>query len=51
MGAMLEDRMARGDLPEPLFQADMDRFLVRDRDRELFGLSPRQSSKKGAPQP
>ena len=51
MGAMLEDRMARGDLPEPLFKADMDRFLVHDRDRELFGLPSRQSSEQGAPQP
>lgn len=51
MGAMLRDRMARGDLPEQLFRADMDRFLVHDRDRALFGLSPRQSSEQGAPQP
>ena len=51
MGAMLRDRMARGDLTEKLFQADMDRFLVQDRDRELFGLSPRQSSETGEPQP
>ena len=48
MGAMLRDRMARGDLTEKLFQADMDRFLVHDRDRELFGLPPRQDSEKGA---
>ncbi|MDE2756420.1 MAG: mobilization protein [Acidobacteriota bacterium] len=47
MGAMLRDRMERGDLPEPLFKADMDRFLVRDRDRALFGLPLRQSSEKG----
>ena len=48
MGAMLRDRMARGDLTEKLFQADMDRFLVHDRDRALFGLPPRQSSEKEA---
>ena len=50
MGAMLRDRMARGELPEPLFQADMERFLVHDRDRELFGLPPRQGSETGATQ-
>ena len=41
-GAMVLDRVARGDLTEQLFQADMERFLVHDRDRALFGLPPRQ---------
>ena len=44
MGAMLEDRLERGELPEQVFKADMDRFLVRARDRELFGLPPRSAS-------
>jgi len=40
MGAMLRDRIARKDLSEKLFKADMDRFLDRDQDRALFGLPP-----------
>ena len=40
-GAMVLDRVARGDLTEQLFKADMDRFLERDQDRALFGLPPR----------
>ena len=40
-GAMVLDRLARGDLAEKLFMADMDRFLERDQDRELFGLPPK----------
>ena len=45
MGAMLRDRIARKELPEKLFKADMDRFLERDQDRALFDLSP-QSRKQ-----
>ena len=41
MGAMLRDRIARKELPEKLFKADMDRFLDRDQDRALFGLPPK----------
>ena len=40
-GAMVLDRVARKDLSEKLFKADMDRFLDRDQDRALFGLPPR----------
>ena len=40
-GAMVLDRVARKDLSEKLFKADMDRFLERDQDRALFGLPPR----------
>ena len=40
-GAMVLDRVARGDLPEKLFLGDMDRFLERDQDRALFELPPR----------
>ena len=41
MGAMLRDRIARKDLSEKLFKADMDRFLERDQDRALFDLPPK----------
>ena len=37
-GAMVLDRVARKELPEKLFKADMDRFLERDQDRALFEL-------------
>ena len=40
-GAMVLDRVARKDLSEKLFKADMDRFLDREQDRALFGLPPR----------
>lgn len=40
-GAMVLDRVARKDLSEKLFKADMDLFLERDQDRALFGLPPR----------
>ena len=40
-GAMVLDRVARGEVTEKLFLADMDRFLERDQERALFGLPPR----------
>ena len=40
-GAMVLDRLARGEVAEKLFRADMDRFLERDQDRALFDLPPR----------
>ena len=40
-GAMVLDRVARKDLSEKLFKADMDRFLEREQDRALFELPPR----------
>ena len=43
-GAMVLDRLARGEVAEKLFLADMDRFLERDQDRELFGLPARAAS-------
>ena len=46
-GAMVLDRVARGDLSEKLFKADMDRFLDRDQDRALFGLPPRPTDRGG----
>lgn len=49
VGAMILDRVARGDWPAEQFQAALDRFLDRDQDRALFGLPPRQDREKGAP--
>ena len=40
-GAMVLDRVARGELTEKLFLDDMDRFLERDQERALFGLPPK----------
>ena len=45
-GAMVLDRVARGDLSEKLFKADMDRFLDRDQDRALFELPPRPTKEE-----
>ena len=44
-GAMVLDRVARKDLSEKLFKADMDRFLEREQDRALFGL-PKRSTRE-----
>ena len=41
---MALDRVARGEVSEQRFQADMDRFLDQDRDRALFGLPPRATA-------
>ena len=49
-GAMVLDRVARGDLPEKLFLSDMDDFLERPHERALFELPPRQNREKGDPQ-
>lgn len=46
VGAMVLDRIARGELSEKLFKADMDRFLDRDQDRALFALPKRPSKKE-----
>ena len=43
-GAMVLDRVARKELAEKLFLADMDRFLKRDQDRALFDLPPRPAN-------
>ena len=40
-GAMLKDRIARGEVPEKVIMADMDKFLTRDHERALFNLPPR----------
>ena len=45
-GAMVLDRVARKELSEKLFKADMDRFLERDQDRALFDLPPRPATKE-----
>ena len=49
IGAMVLDRLRRGDLPEQRFKADMDRFLEKDRDRALFELPPRSITPTTAP--
>ena len=51
MGAMLQDRIDRGKVPEKVVMADMDQFLTRDHERALFDLPPRQDNKKGTTQP
>lgn len=40
-GAMVLDRVDRGELAEKLFLRDMDRFLERPHERALFDLPPR----------
>ena len=45
-GAMVLDRVERGELSEKLFLGDMDRFLERDRERALFGLPPRPAKQE-----
>ena len=45
-GAMVLDRVARKDLSEKLFKADMDRFLEREQDRALFELPKRPTKQK-----
>lgn len=44
-GAMVLDRVARKEVPEKIFLADMDRFLERDQDRALFGLPSRTANR------
>ena len=46
IGAMVLDRLRRGDLPEQRFKADMDKFLEKDRDRAVFDLPPRSAKQK-----
>ena len=46
LGAMLLDRVARGEVTETVVKADMERFLEREQDRALFGLSKRPSKKE-----
>lgn len=41
MGAMLQDSIDRGKVPETVVRADMDQFLTRDHERALFDLPPR----------
>ena len=41
LGAMVLDRVARGEMAETVVKADMDRFLERDQERALFDLPPR----------
>ena len=47
-GGMVLAQVERGELSKEQLVAYMDRFLERDRDRELFGLSPRQTKEAAA---
>lgn len=44
-GKMTLDRIERGDLSKRQYLADMDRYLTRDRDRALLGLSPKPKTR------
>ena len=48
-GAMVFDRVQRGELSEQRFKADMDKFLEKDRDRAVFDLPPRSITQQPAP--
>ena len=43
IGAMVLDRVQRGELSLQRFRADMDKFLEKDRDRAVFDLPPRST--------
>ena len=45
-GAMVFDRVERGELSEQRFKADMDKFLDKDRDRAVFDLPPRLTAQE-----
>ena len=48
VGIMIRSRVKQNPETEPALLEDLDAFLTRDRDRELFGLAPDQdSSPKG----
>ena len=47
-GAMVFDRVERGELTEQRFKADMDKFLEKDRDRAVFDLPPRSPAQQPA---
>ena len=46
LGAMVLDRIARGEVPETVVKADMDRFLERPQERALFDLPPRAAKEE-----
>ena len=39
LGAMLEEWVKTGEIEQSTFDRGLDRYLVRERDRELFGLA------------
>lgn len=47
-GGMVLAQVERGEMSKEKLSADLDRFLARDRDRELFGLPPRQAKAEAA---
>ena len=50
LGAMVLDRIERGEVSETVVKADMDKFLERDHERALFELPPRPNREKEGPQ-
>ena len=40
---MVLDQVQRGEWPEERLKVAMDRFLDREQDRALFGLTPRSA--------
>ena len=50
-GVVVREALKAGDVTEAGFLKLADKHLLRERDRELFGLPPRQGSEKGAAQP
>ena len=39
LGAMLQEWVRTGEIEQPMFDQELDRHLVRKRDRELFGIA------------
>ena len=47
LGALLLDRIARGEEKETAVKAELGRFLERPQERALFGLPPRPAKTGG----
>ena len=39
LGAMLQEWVRTGEIEQSMFDQELDRYLVRKRDRELFGIA------------
>ena len=39
LGAMLQEWMRTGEIEQSTIEQELDRYLVRKRDRELFGIA------------
>ena len=51
LGVLMQKYMQKNKSTEERVLADLDNRLERPRDRELFGLPPRQGGEKGATPP